>query len=120
MSLSVQQVKEFKSKGFIVLKSFFDSPSINRVSSIINELRDKTPDENQEAKYYETSPTTGQDVLVRIEHVLGDYNSELTDLLITPKVNVCLTQLLGEPAFLFKEKINYKLPGCRPDKLHYD
>mgnify|MGYP005639746655 CR=1 FL=1 len=120
MSLSEQQVKEFKSKGFIVLKNFFDAPSINRVSSIVNELGDKTPAENQEAKYYETSPATGQDVLVRIEHVLGDYNSELTNLLITPDVNACLTQLFDEPAVLFKEKINYKMPGCRPDKLHQD
>jgi len=31
-----------------------------------------------------------------------------------------LTNLFGEPPVLFKEKINYKLPGCRPDKLHQD
>lgn len=28
--------------------------------------------------------------------------------------------MFGEPPVLFKEKVNYKLPGCRPDKLHQD
>jgi hypothetical protein len=104
ISLSEQQVKELKQKGFIVLKSFFDAPSIVRVSSIANELHGKTPEENQEAKYYETSPVTGQDVLVRIEHMLGDYNSELTNLIITPKVDGCLAQLFGEPHFCLRKK----------------
>ena len=71
-------------------------------------------------KYYEKSPTTGEDVLVRIENVLGDHNPELTKLLVSPEAIECLTELFGEQPVLFKEKINYKLPGCRPDKLHQD
>jgi len=31
-----------------------------------------------------------------------------------------LEDLFGEPSVLFKEKANYKLPGCRPDKAHQD
>jgi len=83
-------------------------PSINRGSRIVNELSEKTPEESQEAKYYETSPTTRKDVLVRIEHVLGEYNTELTDLLITSKANTCLAQIFEKQAVLFKEKIK----GC--------
>ena len=120
MSLTEEQMKEFTDKGFIVLKGFFDNTVMDKVSAHLDELRDKEPGENQEAKYYEKSTITGENILVRIENVLGDHNPELGELLIPPKAMDCLTQLFDEPPVLFKEKINYKLPGCRPDKLHQD
>ncbi len=120
MVLTEQQTREFEEKGFIVLKGFFDKPAMDRVSACLDQLRDKAPAKGQEAKYYEKSSITGENILVRIENVLGDHNPELARLLVTTKTIECLTQLLGEPPVLFKEKVNYKLPGCRPDKLHQD
>ncbi len=120
MYLTEEQIMEFKEKGFIVLKGFFDKAVMDRVSAWLDELRDKQPAKNQEAKYYEKSTITGESILVRIENVLGDRNPEFTRLLVSPEAIDCLTQLFGEPPVLFKEKINYKLPGCRPDKLHQD
>lgn len=120
MFLSEEQTKEFNDKGFIVLKGFFDKAVMDEVSAWLDEIRDKEPVENQEAKYYEKSSITGENILVRIENVLGDHNPEITKLLLSPKTIECLTQLFGEPPVLFKEKVNYKLPGCRPDKLHQD
>jgi ectoine hydroxylase-related dioxygenase (phytanoyl-CoA dioxygenase family) len=120
MFLTEEQAKEFSDKGFIVLKGFFDKAVMDKVSAWLDELRDKEPGENQEAKYYEKSTITGENILVRIENVLGDHNPEATKLLLSPKTIECLTQLFGEPPVLFKEKVNYKLPGCRPDKLHQD
>ena len=120
MFLTEEQKTEFKDKGFIVLKGFFDKAAMEKISSGLDELRDKQPDKNQEAKYYEKSTITGESILVRVENALGDRNPELTKLLLSPKAIECLTQLFGEPPIFFKEKINYKLPGCRPDKLHQD
>lgn len=120
MFLTEEQTKEFKDKGFIVLKGFFDKAVMDNVSAWLDALRDKEPGKDQEAKYYEKSTITGENILVRIENVLGDRNPELTELIISPRTTECLTQLFGEPPVLFKEKINYKLPGCRPDKLHQD
>jgi len=120
MTLSAEQKKEFNEKGFIVIKGFFDRETMKRISAWLEELHDKIPKKGEEAKYYEKSTLTGEDILIRVEHVLGDHNPEMTKLLIPQKAIDCLTDLLGEPAVLFKEKINYKLPGCRPDKLHQD
>ena len=120
MFLSEKQTKEFENRGFIVLKGFFNKAAMNRISAWLDELRDKDPGENQEAKYYEKSTITGENILVRIENVLGGSNREIAKLLLPPKAIECLTQLFGQPPLLFKEKINYKLPGCRPDKLHQD
>lgn len=118
MVLTEEQKKKFNEKGFIVLKGFFGKEVMDRVSAFLGELRDKPP--GQEAKYYEKSTITGENILVRVENVLGDHNPEITELLLSPEAIGCLTQLFGEPPVLFKDKTNYKLPGCRPDKLHQD
>jgi len=120
MSLTQNQVDEFNQRGFVVIKGFFSPDELAKLSAWSDELRNKQPAEGEEAKYYETSPVTGETILVRIENVVGDHNRDASDLLISGKVKECLTQLLGEAPVLFKEKINYKLPGCRPDKLHQD
>lgn len=120
MSLTRRQLREFENKGFVVLKGFFDAAAMGRVSALLDAMRDREPAPGEEAKYYEKSPVTGESILVRIENVLGDHNRELTGLLLTPRAIECLTDLFGEPPVLFKEKINYKLPGCRADKLHQD
>ena len=120
MFLSKEQITGFDDKGFVVLEGFLNKEVMGRVSACLDELRDKQPAAGEEAKYYEKSPVTGENILVRIENILGDHNPELGELLLPPKAVECLTQLLGVPPVLFKEKINYKLPGCRPDKLHQD
>jgi ectoine hydroxylase-related dioxygenase (phytanoyl-CoA dioxygenase family) len=75
---------------------------------------------SDEARYYEQSPVTGENLLVRVEHFLGRENPEVTATLLSAEVRAALAALLGEPAQLFKEKANLKLPGCRADKLHQD
>jgi len=120
MSLTPEQIQVFSEKGFIVLKEFFDKGAIDELSSWLDEL-EASPDANSHAaKYYEKSPVTGADILVRAEHVLGDQDPDMAKILLAPKTIECLTQLLGEAPILFKEKINYKHPGCRADKLHQD
>ena len=52
--------------------------------------------------------------------MLGNHDQEIARKLLTARTVGSLTQLLGEPPVLFKEKINYKHPGCRADKLHQD
>jgi 2-aminoethylphosphonate dioxygenase len=120
MNLTENQKQVFNEKGFIVLKGFFNQQEITRISGWVDELRDKRPRKNEEAKYYEKSILSDDSILVRIENIFGDHNAEMTDLIISSKTRQCLTELLGEQPILFKDKVNFKLPGCRPDKLHQD
>ncbi len=120
MILTKEQRNEFKDKGFIVIKGFFDEGVMKKVSAWLDELRDKTPNKGEEAKYHERSTLNEENILVRVEHILGDHNPEITKLLISQETIDCLTDLFNESPVLFKEKVNYKLPGCRPDKLHQD
>ena len=120
MSLTKEQLQVFSEKGFIVLKKFFDQDVMEKVSTWLDELEDSHDTTGHVAKYYEKSPITGKDILVRVEHVLGHQDPDRASLLLAPKTIECLAQLLGESPVLFKEKINYKHPGCRADKLHQD
>jgi ectoine hydroxylase-related dioxygenase (phytanoyl-CoA dioxygenase family) len=118
--LSQEQKKDFQERGFIVLKGFFDTEVVDRLSSWLDELSQKAPGDGAEAKYYEKSPISDEDLLVRAEYLLGEHNPEITDLLLNERTLSSLEDLFGEAPVLFKEKANYKLPGCRPDKLHQD
>jgi ectoine hydroxylase-related dioxygenase (phytanoyl-CoA dioxygenase family) len=120
MPLTEKQMRAFNDIGFTVVKGLFSPDEMVEISAWADGLRDKQPSPGEEAKYYEVSPITGDNLLVRIENVIGDHNRAVSDMLISDKTKECLAQLLGEPPVLFKEKINYKLPGCRADKLHQD
>lgn len=120
MELSQEQIQTYKDTGFVVIKDFFDKKTMERVSALVDGLKTKNAAEGEDAKYFEQSPISNENLLVRIENVMGDHNLELTETLITAKAIACLTQLLDEPPVLFKDKVNFKLPGCRADKLHQD
>lgn len=120
MSFSDEQVQQFKKTGLLVVPGFFTPDEIADVSDLVDHLAAKDAGPGEEAHYYETSPLNGEDILVRTEHFLGDLNPDLDRILVGDKTKGALTRLLGEAPLLFKEKVNFKLPGCRPDKLHQD
>lgn len=57
--------------------------------------------------------------LCRSEHLI-DYHDGLRALLTTGALPAIASALLGEPAVLYKEKINYKLPGGAGYAPHQD
>ena len=120
MPLTDEQLADFRTKGFVVLKDFFNNATMQRVSRCLDTIRTKQSEGNLDAKYYEKSPVTGENMLVRIENIIGDHNDELSSILLSSESIDALSRILGETPILFKDKINYKLPGCREDKLHQD
>lgn len=120
MTLTSDQISQFHARGFIVLKGFVPPDAVRRIGAWLDGLAAAEPGAAPEARYFEKSPVTGRSMLVRVEHFLGAENLEITGLLLGPAALGAVADLLGEPAVLFKEKVNYKLPGCRADKLHQD
>ena len=58
-------------------------------------------------------------LLSRIENFCP-YHTEFNALLTGSRVLSCIDALFDEPAVLFKDKINYKLPGGDAFKAHQD
>ncbi len=120
MTLSAAQLDDFQRDGFLILRGHYPAAQIARVGAAIAALASRPPRVGHEMVYFEDSVTQpGQRVLSRIEKfveediVLGDFvlRSGLPDL---------AAQLLGGPAVLFKEKINFKLPGGQGFAPHQD
>jgi 2-aminoethylphosphonate dioxygenase len=120
MPLSDAQVAEFNEKGFVVAPGMYGGDEVGAMSDWLDKLKDSDGSDNEVATYYEASPITGETVLVRAEHLLGDHNPSITKLFLKNELNEALARLLGDEPRLFKEKANYKLPGCRSDLLHQD
>jgi ectoine hydroxylase-related dioxygenase (phytanoyl-CoA dioxygenase family) len=120
MELTSSEIEQFHQRGFIVKPGFFAPDTMRKLSDWLQGMSDGPQTGGGEARYYEKSPVNGQNILVRVEHFLGAENSIITNLLVTPEATEVIARLLGEPAVLFKEKVNFKLPGCRADKLHQD
>jgi len=120
MTLTTQQINDFHNRGVLVIKGLFDKSSVDKLSIWLEELKKKQPAYGHEAKYYEKSDITGKSFLARVENIVGEYNPELSDLILQKQAMEYLTQLFGDSPVLFKDKVNYKLPGCRPDMMHQD
>jgi 2-aminoethylphosphonate dioxygenase len=72
-------------------------------------------------KYYEKSlrHPDAPKILQRIENFL-EYNESLNKICNGQRMMNLVSQLFGETAVLYKEKINYKLPGGDGFKPHQD
>jgi len=84
-------------------------------------MMDDWPDQKGKyMKYYEKpKPNQANRLLCRIEN-FTQYNPGLNFLLNGTKVNGMLSDLFGDKAILYKEKINYKLPGGEGFAPHQD
>jgi hypothetical protein len=70
-------------------------------------------------KYFETSKDTGERLLQRVENFYPFHDGFRT-LCDSEALLGTAAQLLGEPAVLFKEKINFKLAGGEGFEPHQD
>jgi ectoine hydroxylase-related dioxygenase (phytanoyl-CoA dioxygenase family) len=120
MALSDPQVSEFHEKGFVATRGLYSAAEVKAISDWLDELKESDGSENDIATYFEASPINGETVLVRAEYLLGDHNPAMTALFLKDEVLADLAKLLDDKPLLFKEKANYKLPGCRSDLLHQD
>ncbi len=117
--ISNSEIHQFDQKGFLIKKNFFNKLFIQKISKEINLLKSKDRSKKVD-KYFGMSVKKSQkSILVRIENF---YNKSkyLTKLINDQSINEVLFKLFRNKATLFKEKINFKPPGCGPDKLHQD
>jgi len=111
----------FQKFGYLAKKNLISKKEIKKCLSSAKKIqKEKGKKIKKISKYYEKSIIKkDKQILVRIENFLGK-DKNLTDLTNNKKILNILKYLFKDKARIFKEKINYKLPGCRPDKLHQD
>lgn len=112
------QIKFFKDYGYLVINSLFKKKEIEKGLNSAKKIQ-KTSDKKI-YKYFEKSFfNKKKNILIRAENF---YNIDLnlTNIIKNNNILKILEKLFNDKAIIFKEKINYKPPGARSDKLHQD
>jgi len=125
--LTKEQISQFHKEGLLVIKGkdFWLPSELTLMLESVEEMGSWVDTAGKWMKYYEPSKNAdpaknGSDkILQRIENFV-DYHAGMRYLLAGEKFLGIMSQLFGEQSVLYKEKINYKLPGGSGFAPHQD
>jgi hypothetical protein len=118
--LSRAQVEAFGRQRYVVVPGLFDPAEMAQVRAWADEVAAWPETAGKWMMYFEQSVADpGRRLLNRIENVLP-YHAGFRALATGAKMQGTCAQLFGEPAVLFKDKINFKLPGGGGFEAHQD
>ncbi len=117
--LSQQQIESFHHDGFVLIRGLYARAEIQEISNWTDELAAQPEQPGKQMMYYETSQADGRRILCRIENFVS-YHEGFSKLITTRRMQQAVSELFGEPAVLFKDKINFKLPGGDGFREHQD
>jgi len=118
--LSDLQRDTFRRDGFVIVRGMFDATDVRQIGAWTDEVQSLPEVPGRYMMYFEPSLLRpGERVLQRIENFYPDH-AGFAALLDGDKLRGAVAELFGEPAVLFKDKINFKLPGGGGFKPHQD
>ncbi len=118
--LTEQERQTFTDDGFVIVRCMYDAAEIGRFSAAIDELATRSDEIGNHMCYFEDSLLTpGKRILSRIEKFV-DHQADLNEMVYAPKMIGRASELLDEKAVLFKEKVNFKMPGGAGFEAHQD
>jgi ectoine hydroxylase-related dioxygenase (phytanoyl-CoA dioxygenase family) len=117
---SREEIAGFERDGFIVVRGLFGASEMARISNWSDEIESRPDVPGTTMKYFENSLIEpGKKIINRIENFYP-YHEGFRALFDDPRILGRLAELFGEPAVLFKDKINFKYPGGDGFKHHQD
>ncbi len=108
----------WKARGWLHIKGWLDEKEILSLRLESDRMQAWPDVQGRWMKYYETASESRR-LLCRLENFL-QYSRRFDQVCRGFAVLNLMEQLFGEPAFLFKEKINFKLPGGGGFSPHQD
>jgi len=119
-TLTEAQRDAFDRDGFLIVRGLFSPSDVRRQSDWIDQLAALPLEIGKQMVYGEDSLLdSGRRVLSRIEK-FAEVHRELGALVRCPQIVEPVEDLLGETATLFKDKINFKMPGGAGFAPHQD
>lgn len=117
---SSDELNHFKHQGYVFVPGMFSQAEIQPITKWVDEVISWPEAKGKHMTYYEEEEgDVEKKILNRIEN-FAPYHSELDKLSRTGEIIDRVTELMGAPSILFKEKINLKLPGGRGFTPHQD
>ena len=111
--------KEFEQSGFTVIRSLFDATEIQQITEWTNEVTNYPETPGKYMMYFENSQIDNSRILCRMEDV-EPFHQGFSDIFLGEKMKLNVDKLFGEESVLFKDKINFKMPGGDGFKAHQD
>ena len=120
LSSTAAQRDAFLRDGLVVVPGLFDEEEIARISAWTDELEDLPDAPGRSMKYFEPSLLAPGRARAPADRELLPVPRRLRGALRLDKLLGSVSRLFGEAAVLFKDKINFKLPGGDGFKPHQD
>lgn len=118
-ALTTDDLAAFERDGFCVRGGLYSTDEIHALSDWMDRMAAKTPERGKEMYYFEDDlKHPGGRILNRLE-LFADH-PEVQEVIYGERMVRPLAQMLGDEPVLFKEKINFKLPGGDGFKPHQD
>ena len=101
----------YRRDGFVVVRGLFDAAAMRDIVSWTEEVQNWPETPGEHMMYFERSlMDEGKRVLNRVENFCP-YHRGFDALMNEGELPARVGELIGEDAVLFKEKINFKMPG---------
>jgi 2-aminoethylphosphonate dioxygenase len=114
------EVASFEQDGFLVVRSFLDAQEVADLDRWTKEIAAEPESPGRQMVYYEDSlVVAGQRIVQRIENFCP-FHPGFDCLLRRGPIIEWAGALLSDQTVLFKDKINFKLPGGSGFKAHQD
>ena len=120
MKLTAEQIEEFKSTGFLVIRQLYDADRMKTITEWTEEVTNYPEVPGKYMMYFEESKIDpGARILSRMEDI-EPFHPGFSDLFVKGEIQQISSQLFNDEAVLFKDKINFKMPGADGFKAHQD
>ena len=118
--LTEKQVQDFERDGYLVIEKCFDPDGVKEIIAWTDEVQNYPEIAGKYMMYFEDSLLqSGDRILQRLENFYP-YHQGFRELFDSDEILGRVSDLFHEPAILFKDKINFKLPGGDGFKWHQD
>jgi len=114
-----EQLRQFSEDGFLVARGMYSPEEIREITEWTDEVAGFPEVPGKHMMYFEDSQDDNSRILCRIENFVP-YHRGFAELITSARMYQAVSELFGEEAVLFKDKINFKLPGGDGFKEHQD
>lgn len=114
-----KMLEDWRRQGFLVVRGVYDADQMSEITRWVNDIQQWPETAGRHMMYFENSlAQPSERVLNRVENFVP-YHAPMASLFDEDLKSAC-SRLYGEEAVLFKEKINFKLPGGGGFEAHQD
>lgn len=118
--LTPEQIQSFKRDGYLLVRGLYTPEEIRDIAAWTEEVSQYPEIPGKYMMYFEQSQLQpGQRILNRMEDI-EPFHRGFSEVFNGTKMKGCVDLLFEEESVLFKDKINFKMPGGDGFKAHQD